>query len=123
MSVAKVVPVVVSQKTGEPDMLAAFVIAERAEKSKIEGWAQSFDFDLSSPVLVDLGKQNDAAELVKQLMAEVVKCNGAGVVAASTEYLRRAGIYSELVKTFAGANKKIWIADQGSLPLGELISA
>ncbi|MBX9568631.1 MAG: hypothetical protein K2X77_07025 [Candidatus Obscuribacterales bacterium] len=64
MPAHKVVPVVITQNKGDKDVVSAFEIAERAEKSKISGWASSFDFELSDPVLIDLSTDIAPEKLV-----------------------------------------------------------
>jgi len=123
MSASLVVPLVVSQKSGEAVVLSAFVIAERAEKSKIEGWAQEFEFDLTEPVIIDLGAKQNSDQIVQNVLKTIQETSSHGIVAASKEYLRRAGIYDDLVSALKKANKRVWIADLGSLALDELVSA
>lgn len=123
MPVTRVVPIVVSQKSGEADMLAAFVIAERAEKAKIEGWAEDFEFNLTEYVVIDLATKQNPDQIVQLILNVIHETSSQGIVAAGKEYLRRASIYDILVAALEKANKRVWIADMGSLALDELVSA
>lgn len=119
----KVVPVVITQSKGDEDVVSAFKIAQRAEKSKIHGWAHSFDFELAEPILVDLSGGLASEKLVDEIVAKVKSSNSDGIVAASTEFLRRARLHNELPDALVKVGKRVWIADLGSLPLGERVSA
>ena len=116
-----VVPVVVTYRSGDIDMVAAFETAERTQKAKMDGWAEVFDFALAEPIFIDLPTHPSCETMVREIMNTVERLNLDGVVAASTEYLRRAGLYDTLPDTVRKANKRLWIADRGSLPLWELL--
>jgi len=123
MSGKKVVPVVITKRSGEPDVISAFETAERAENSKIAGWAESFDFELTEPIVVDLGAKPAADQILNQILDTVKRTGTEGIVAASSEYLRRAGLLSALPDALRKAGKRLWIADLGSLPIEDRISA
>lgn len=123
MSGSKVVPVVITQRSGEPDVVSAFETAERAEKSKISGWAESFDFELTDPIIIDLGTELSNDTVLSDIIGMVEQMKSDGIVAASTEYLRRAGLYGLLPEALKKAGKRVWIADLGSLPIEDRISA
>jgi hypothetical protein len=123
MSGRKVVPVIITKRSGEPDVISAFETAERAEKAKILDWAQSFDFELTEQILVDLGAKPASDKVLKEIVDTCKRTGADGIVAASTEYLRRAGLLSTLPEALKRAGKPIWIADLGSLPLEDRISA
>ncbi len=123
MPSTKVVPVVITQNKGDKDIVSAFEIAERAEKSKIQGWAHSFDFELTEPIIIDLSAELVPEKIIDEIVARVGRSNSDGIVAASTEFLRRAHVYTHLPDAFFKIGKRIWIADLGSLPLEERVSA
>jgi hypothetical protein len=123
MSDSRVVPVIITQHRGDSDIVSAFEFAERAEKSKIAGWAQSFNFELTDPIIVDVGPDHAADKALTDIIGTIERLNGVGMVAASTEYLRHAGLYSVLPEALKKLGKRIWIADLGSLPLEDRISA
>lgn len=123
MSGKKVVPVVITKRSGEPDVVSAFETAERAENAKIEGWAESFDFELTEPIVVDLGARPAMDKVLIQILDTVKRRETEGIVAASSEYLRRAGLLSTLPEALKKAGKCLWIADLGSLPIEDRISA
>lgn len=123
MPSSKVVPVVITQNKGDTEVVSAFVIAERAEKSKIQGWANTFDFELTEPILIDLSAGLVPEKLVDEILTNVRHSGSDGVVAASTEFLRRAGLNTSLPDALVKIGKQIWIADLGSLPLSDCKSA
>ncbi len=119
----KVIPVVITKRSGEPDVISAFETAERAENSKIAGWAESFDFELTEPIVVDLGAKPATDKILDQIVETVKRSGTDGIVVASSEYLRRAGLLSTLPEALKKAGKRLWIADLGSLPIEDRISA
>jgi len=123
MSGNLVVPIVMTYGSGDPDMVAAYEIAERAQKAKIEGWAETFDFKLSEPVYVDLPTKPTSDKTINEIIEKIQRLNCDGIVAASTEYLRVAGLYGNLPNAVRHSGMRIWIADLGSLPLEDRISA
>lgn len=123
MSGNLIVPIVMTYRSGDPEMVAAYEIAERAQKAKIEGWAGTFDFELSEPVYVDLPTKPTSDKTINEIIDKVQRLNCAGIVAASTEYMRVAGLYGNLPDAVKNSGKRVWIADLGSLPLEDRISA
>jgi hypothetical protein len=123
MSGNLVVPIVITYRTGDPDMVAAYEIAERAQKAKIEGWAETFEFKLSEPVYVDLPTKPASDKTINEIIDKSQGLNCDGIVAASTEYLRVAVLYGNLPDAVRHIGKRVWIADLGSLPLEDRISA
>lgn len=116
MQQRKVVPIVVTQRHGDKDLVRAFEIAERAEKAKIQGWSLSFDFELTEPFLTELYTLESRETVIESIVARVNRSNSDGIVAASTEFLRRADLLNHLQAALASTNKLMWIADLGSLP-------
>jgi hypothetical protein len=123
MSGNTVVPVVITYKSGDSDMVSAYEYAERGQLAKIEGWAESFDFEVTDPVFVDLPTKPATDKTVRQIVDMVQRLNCDGIVAASAEYLRVAGLYDSLPDTVWKLSKRVWIADLGSLPIEKRISA
>ena len=123
MSGGKIVPVVITKRSGAPEVISAFETAERAETSKILGWAETFEFDLTDTITVDLASKPATDKVVSEILSAIERTKSDGIVAASTEYLRRAGLYGVLPEALKKAGKRIWIADLGSLPLEDRISA
>lgn len=74
-------------------------------------------------MIVDLGADHAADRVVSDIIGTVERMNSEGIVAASTEYLRRAGLYNMLPDALKKVGKRVWIADLGSLPLEDRISA
>jgi hypothetical protein len=123
MSGGKIVPVVITKRSGAPEVISAFETAERAETSKILDWAETFEFDLTDTITVDLASKPATDKVVSEILSAIERTKSDGIVAASTEYLRRAGLYGVLPEALKKAGKRIWIADLGSLPLEDRISA
>ncbi|MGH7234531.1 MAG: hypothetical protein ACREF7_03770, partial [Candidatus Saccharimonadales bacterium] len=113
----------ITKRSGEPDVISAFETAERAENSKIAGWAELFDFELTEPIVVDLGAKPATDKVLSQIVDTVKRTGTEGIVAASSEYLRRAGLLGTLLEALKKAGKRVWIADLGSLPIEDRISA
>ena len=105
------------------DTVSAFEIAERAEKSKIVGWAQDFEFEVTESLIIDIAAHHNTEKTVGDIMDIVVRSKSDGIVAASTEYLNLAGLYIGLPEALEKCGKKVWIADLGSLPLPEKLTA
>ncbi|MFN8656482.1 MAG: hypothetical protein U0105_09105 [Candidatus Obscuribacterales bacterium] len=123
MSGKKVIPIVITARSGEPNVITAFETAEHAEKSKIMGWATSFDFELTEVIIVDLGSTMPREQVLSQIVDSVTSRGTEGIVVASSEYLRRAGLLSTLPDALTKVGKQLWIADMGSLPIDRRISA
>jgi hypothetical protein len=123
MSGYRVVSVVITKRTGDADTVSAFEIAERAEKSKILGWAQDFGFEITESIIIDVAAQQSNEKIVTEIMELVTRSKCDGIVAASTEYLKLAGLHNRLPEASEKIGKRIWIADLGSLPLAEKLTA
>jgi len=123
MSGYRVVSVVITKKSGDADTISAFEIAERAEKSKIFGWAQDFGFEITESIIIDVAAHLNIEKIVNEIVEIVTRSKCDGIVAASTEYLKLAGLHNRLPEAAEKIGKRIWIADLGSLPLAEKLTA
>ena len=123
MSGNRVVPIVITYRSGDQDMVSAYEYAERGQREKIEGWAETFDFELTDPVFVDLPSKPPTDNTVRTILDAIARLNCEGIVAAGTESLRVSGLYDSLSDAVWKLGKRVWIADLGSLPIEERISA
>ncbi len=97
------------QHKGDKDVVSAFEIAERAEKSKIRGWAHSFNFELTEPIIIDLSAELVPEKVIDDGVSRVGRSNSGSYRSQYRVLEARTPLH--LPDAFLKIGKRIWIVD------------